>query len=481
MTFYELEIHKQIEHRFGELGNNLQLVIFEKYRELLEKIFELLIHPSMKLSCSTEDELMYISAEERSPLKIRLSRDELSALNQLLSVPRVKIGKIGEYDIFFDINAQQKFIVDYGKSVLNDPLELNAVIYSQYQTAFALLEEWGSINEAIINKNTQDLTLFLDDGSEQIIKQTHSSYIELNRILSGELIEVGVVMSDELRYSKSVGYFNGKTGKPYGLKPDIQSSIDSIAQESIEMYAGQVKIIGSGKEKDEQAQIHIMENGEDITIEPKDPRNHFLQQLNANESIMAGRCAGNLIVYFSLSTGPLMKTEFRRDLSVYKELLTTSAICKEVPQHSHLYSNTEEPSTLYIITPLERNRKVKMITSSSELFPALIRLLRGDVGVFQQPEGEDVAYTVVYNPDSGIIYDKQSAKEVFAALEALNSSYFNFDFNSVTDSFANTGKLSKGQQKKAHKREKRAVDNSKIKKLTRKEKRLQETLSLAVR
>lgn len=476
MSVYEVELRQQVEAKFGLLANRMALVIFEQYHQLLNYLYTFLKGSYLHIPLiQSNNSIAYLKSSEDNQIKLRLNERQLSILNELQH-QRVKIGKVGEYDIYFDLNSSNIFSFNFGKTVLSDPLESDAAVYPRYQEAFAIIEGFGSIHEAVVHKQTGDITLFLKDGSEKIISSQHPFFSEISAIFSGELVEVGKVVVDELMFSSQIGFFNGQTGKPIENLDEVSAVLHPLTGEAIRLSKDRYVTL-SNKTDSQNQPVTIILDGTEVTYLPDNPLHALLQQLQCDVPIVVGRCESRFKVFFSRSSGPIIKTDFRSHYGVYQELDRLHGVKGKIKPYSHIFFDPNKPGSLAIISPGERLQKIKYLRSSDPMFALYLKLVQGQVGVITESDNSDsLAYTVVYHTEQGLIFDKQPMINVKAAIESLHATFFYIDPEELTEPHFSEKRFSKGQMKKYGKREE-AAKKSKNKR-TSKEKRKTERKKL---
>jgi hypothetical protein len=471
LSQFENELHQVIESRFGSLAQTMPLIIIDQYRRLLDYLYTFLVDPVNKILIdrNSNPSVAFLKSKDEGSIKLRLGESELHFLNNLQQ--RVVIGKIGDYSIYFDIHSPKVISVDYSKQVLNDYLETDAVIHENYRRAFLAIEPLLPVAKIEVSSIDEQITLTSANSTQHVISTQHPYHKELVDILTKET-EIGKIVTSELWYHPTIGHFNGSTGKPLPVLDSVLTSVNPIAEQAIQLFKHKMEQIPEIDEDLDTAPIHVYTNEEELIITPDNQLHHLLLQLKHNLPITVGRCEGHHKVIFTWRSGPMVKSDFRTDRTVFQELEQTHAVNQWLQPHSHIFYDPDRPDIVALISPFEKNKKVQILKPSHPLFSMFRKLAMGYVGIFPLPEGEtEMTHTVVYNEEQGLVIDRQSAASLARALDSLHSLHFVLTLENISKPRVANNGLSKSQTRKQLRRLRDAQESEDKRRKTKKEKR----------
>lgn len=478
LTQFEKELHQVIESRFGSMAQTLPLIIIDQYRRLLDYLYTFLIDPLNKILIDRNNNpsVAYLKSKDEGSIKLRLEESELHFLNNLQK--RVVIGKVGDYSIYFDIHSPKVISVDYSKQVLTDYLESDAVLHENYRKAFLVIEPLLPIAKIEVSTIDEQITLTSANSTLHVISTQHPYHKELVDIVTKET-EIGKIVTSELWYHPTIGHFNGSTGKPLPVLDTVLTSLNPIAAEAIQLFKHRMEQTPNIGEDLDIAPIKIHTGEEEIIVTPDNQLHHLLLQLKHNLPITAGRCEGHHKVIFTWRSGPMVKSDFRTDRTVYQELEQVHTVKQWLQPHSHVFYDPNRPDIVALISPFEKNKKVQIVKTSHPLFSMFQKLALGYVGIFPLLEDNaEMTYTIVYNEEQGFVFDRQPAASLARALDSLQSFHFVLDLDNITSPRTVYKGLSKSQQRKIIRREKDAEKSKAKSRKTKKEKRRAERYKL---
>jgi hypothetical protein len=393
------------EQVLGQLRlETTSLVLFKRITDCLDSLFTILHQPQL-LFLMTQNE-RYLSAQDKL-FRVQMRDEKWYLLEQLHRDGELQIGVAGTYNLYFTRSEKGSIrFVKRENRIYGEPLQANALIQTEFQNALYFLEQFGPVAEVITNQQTGTITLFFQSGGEYSIATSDPHYTEIQALTSGKMVQIGSTLSDRLFFYPPIGYYNGETGARITNLQSEAIRLDGPAQQVINLFFNAQHFRYLPDEHD-QSPVVVDTQGSQVRFKASDTPNYLLKQLaERKDPIQVGNCAGSEGIFYLWGAGILTKRVTIQNTARYYEIQAVAPATKHIAPGTHIYTDRENTSVLYVLAPGMRLQKC---TANTKYFHIFQQLVEGKVGIIRDEAGE--VRFIVFHDEQGIVYQPFSVSE----------------------------------------------------------------------
>ncbi len=435
-----------IEQVVGSLGHEAStLVLFKEVVAVIDEIYELTLIP--QLAFILAGEAVYIQIAENQ-IRLHLNPKVLDLLCKLNQRGSVQFGSIGKNNLYFTLNTENNIqVVPRANTLYGQTISPRDIIFPQYELALRFLEQFRTISQAIVHKQTGVITLFLEDEDEYYLDPTDPIYPAVKEIISGEYIQIGVSSTDRLCYYAPIGFFNADTGALVTNSTEDHTVINPGILDVISKHRN------AKQPKKEPRRVIRKAMGEHRRSTPShnqvastvDPYSYIVEELEKGDTpIQVGYCAGKDHIYYCWQIGILSMNKRSKEYRNYHDVRRVHPIADVLLPGTHIYRDEQNPLLVYLLPP---QLKLTHYDARQIYFKSIEQLLSGAVGIIHNTNGSDESGYLVSYTSNGVLYTPFTGNpDIEQIVDTAAIKYFNIPNCPISEVVHTNGVLPTAKQ-----------------------------------